>query len=259
MSQDQLRPIGSQRRARRILLWLITAATVVVVLLAGIAVSWLFFYKSDLPDVRALASVASAAEPVVADLPVCGQTRHAAILPAKDLADLRKVLVAAEGPVDPRPVLQRLYDDVSSRTTRLQYGLYSYEIARRLVCKDPRGTLQRTFAEIRTAIQLERRFSPDQLLNIHLNTAEFDENVYGVENGARHYFGKHAVELSPAEAALLIGIHQGPTYYSPLRHPDRAFEKRNQVLDTMAGQGVVSQEAAKVAKSTPVWTVLTSP
>lgn len=241
------------------MLWLVTAATAVIALLAGIAAGWLFFYKSDLPDVRSLASIASATHSAVIDLPVCGQGGQVAILPVNDLAELRKVLVAAEGPVDPRPILRRLYDDLnSSRTTRLQYGVYSTQIARRLLRKDHRRTLERIFAEIRTAIQLEHQFSAEQLLNIHLNTAEFGENVYGVENGAQHYFGKHAVQLSQAEAALLIGIHGGPAYYSPLRRPDRALERRNQVLDTMAGQGAISQEAARMAKATPIETTLTS-
>jgi penicillin-binding protein 1A len=260
VSKGQFQPTDRQRRARRILLWLVTAATGILALLAGIALSWLFLYKSDLPDVRALESVATATHSTVLDLPVCGQRRQVTILPANDLADLRNILIAAEGSVDPRPMLRRLYEDFdSSRMTRLHYGSYSYQIARDLLCNDHRRILPHGFGEIRTAIQLEHQFSAEQLLNIHLNTAVFDGNVYGVEDGARHYFGKHALQLSSAEAALLIAIHAGPGFYSPLRHPDRAVERRNQVLDAMAEQGVISQEAARMAKATPIKITLTTP
>lgn len=248
MSADQSNSQSSELKRVRLILLRIAAITssFMALLVAGV-LGWLFLYTADLPDVRTFAAFTPETPTAIADVTICGDKTRVIALPAADLATLRNVLIAAEGPVDPRNMLRRLYDD---RAVRRQYGKYSFHLARQLLCNQHRRSFEHALAEARTAIQLERRFAADQLLDMYLNTAYFDDDIYSVENGAQHYFGKHAVQLSSSEAALLIGIIRGPGFYSPLRHPDRALTRRNEVIDAMADQHLISHEVATAAKST---------
>lgn len=92
-------------------------------------------------------------------------------------------------------------------------------------------------------------------MDIYLNVAYFDDDVYGAENAAHHYFGKNASQLSISEGALLVGLIRGPSYFSPFKHPDRALARRNDVLDAMAQRGDLTREAAEAAKAMPLGTV----
>jgi penicillin-binding protein 1A len=260
---SEARPIshgcGVYRVTIRILLRIVFVSILLVVLLAGASIGWLFWYKSDLPDIRSLAAFSPDAPTAVPNVNICQQMRQIIAVPARDLAVLRKALTAADGPADSRNMLRRIYDDVLIDPTRPQHGTsYSFQLSRQMLCGEHRTNLNRAFAELRTAIQVERHFSTEQLLNIYLNVAYFDNDVYGVESGALHYFGKNARQLSVSEAALLVGLTRSPSYYSPFRHPDRALARRNDVLDAMAQQRGITREAAEAAKEMPLGTIASS-
>jgi membrane peptidoglycan carboxypeptidase len=90
-----------------------------------------------------------------------------------------------------------------------RHGIYSVQLARQMFCEHNGSTLKREFRELRTAIQLERHFSNDEILTIYMNRAYFGPGIYGVENAAETYFGKQAGDLSTAQAALLAGLDRG--------------------------------------------------
>ena len=81
-------------------------------------------------------------------------------------------------------------------------------------------TLSRKFNEVMLALQLERKYSKNEILDMYLNTVYFGSTAYGVEAASRTYFDKEPTELTIAEAALLAGLPQRPNGYSPRRHPD---------------------------------------
>jgi membrane carboxypeptidase/penicillin-binding protein len=226
----------------------------VVVLLAAFGTEVLFFYTSDLPDIQAMNSFAPEAPMNIADAYICDKKVEVVAIPTSQMASVRNALFAAEGDVDLRNIIRRLYDDFfGDLAERKHYGTYSLQLSRQLFCKDHRSMRKRELAELRTSVQLERHFTTNQLLDIYLNRAYFGSGVYGIENAADHYLAKPANQLSTPEAALLVGLIRNP--FSPLAHPDRALGRRNEVIDAMARRGSISSEQAEQAKRMPLGTV----
>lgn len=119
-------------------------------------------------------------------------------------------------------------------------------------------TLDKTFSrkinEIIWALQIERRYTKDEILETYLNVIYMGHGTYGMEAASQLYFGKHIEELSLPESALLAGILRGPEIYSPYVNPELAKERRNVVLDRMAELGYLTADEAKQAKASPVKT-----
>lgn len=111
-------------------------------------------------------------------------------------------------------------------------------------------TYTRKIVEIILAQELEKRYSKADIMEIYCNTNFYGNNCYGVEAASQFYFDKAAKDLSIEEAATLAGISNAPTRYDPLRHPDRAVKKRNQVLKSMETVGYLSEEEYEKAIST---------
>lgn len=105
----------------------------------------------------------------------------------------------------------------------------------------------RKLAEAVLSFRLERMLSKEEILTIYLNEIYLGEGAYGVEAAARTYFGKHARELNLGEMALLAGLPQSPSNYSPLRQVDAARGRQRYVLNRMAEDGLVTDEAAREA------------
>ncbi len=115
-----------------------------------------------------------------------------------------------------------------------------------------RRSIWRKLKEMIVAVYLERRYSKEEILAMYLNTVPFGGVTYGIQAASRYYFGKDARDLSVSEAALLIGLLKGPSYYSPYRHPKRALARRNLVLDLMAEAEYISAQEARAAKEAPL-------
>jgi penicillin-binding protein 1C len=104
-----------------------------------------------------------------------------------------------------------------------------------------KGILGKVF-QLARALQLEWYFSKHEILNYYLNHAPFGGTIEGVETASRHYFGHSAENLTHAQAALLAGLPQAPSYYRPDRHPIRATQQRNKVLRRMHKFGALSKQ-----------------
>ncbi|HMF55393.1 MAG TPA: transglycosylase domain-containing protein, partial [Pyrinomonadaceae bacterium] len=113
-------------------------------------------------------------------------------------------------------------------------------------------TLKRKITEWLWALQIERYYTKNQIMELYVNHVFLGANSYGFEAAAETYFGKKASELSLEEAALLAGVPKAPSEYSPTSHPDAARERRNLVLDQMAKNGFISQADADAAKAKPI-------
>lgn len=112
--------------------------------------------------------------------------------------------------------------------------------------------LPRKIKEAMLAVMIEKNYSKNEILEIYLNKIYFGNGVYGVETAAMRYFGKKAKDLSTAECATLAGVIQRPNYYSPILHPDHAYERRNFVLKRMLQEKRLSQEEFDIAISEPL-------
>ncbi len=114
-------------------------------------------------------------------------------------------------------------------------------------------TLTRKIKEALLAIDIEKRFSKDQILTMYANQVYLGHGAYGVEAASRLYFGKAARELSLAEAALLAGMIQNPERLrNPISNPEGALSRRNQVLKSMRKLGFIDDSAMQEALAQPL-------
>jgi penicillin-binding protein 1A len=113
-------------------------------------------------------------------------------------------------------------------------------------------SLTRKVREGRVALEIERTYSKDKILELYLNQIFLGGSLYGVEAASQNYFGKPAAQLNPAEAALLAGITRYPNFYDPRRNPDRALRRRNLALNLMRDQGYLTADEAERWKAYPI-------
>src|SRR5438309_1265518 len=111
----------------------------------------------------------------------------------------------------------------------------------------PDKSLERKLKEAVLALELERRYSKDRILELYLNQIYFGQGAFGVEAAARTFFGKSVGELSLAESALLAGLPKAPATCSPFDHPDAAKRRRNTVLTRMVETGALKPDQARPA------------
>src|SRR5712692_2709370 len=113
-------------------------------------------------------------------------------------------------------------------------------------------TLKRKVNEWVLALQIERYYTKNQIMELYANHIFLGANAYGVEAGAETYFGKQAKDLTLEEAALLAGIPKAPGEYSPTSNPAKAKERRDLVLEQMARTGFASQSEVDAARAKPI-------
>lgn len=103
-------------------------------------------------------------------------------------------------------------------------------------------TFIRKFRELFYALELERRYSKDEILAMYCNTIYFGHGAYGIEVAARTYFAKSASELTMAECTLLAGLPNAPSYYDPYLYPERARERQKLVVGRLVEEEYISAE-----------------
>ncbi len=120
----------------------------------------------------------------------------------------------------------------------------------------PEKSLKRKATEMLIAFELEQKFGKQQIFELYANQVDMGQRgsftIMGFAEAARAYFNKDLQSLTLPEAALLAGIIQRPSYLSPYRHPERAMERRNLVLESMIETGAITREQAEQAKATPL-------
>src|SRR5262252_11224246 len=109
----------------------------------------------------------------------------------------------------------------------------------------PDKSLERKMKEVVLALELERRYSKDRILEMYLNQVYFGHGSYGVEAAARTFFGKSVSELTVRESALIAGLPRAPTNYSPFDRPEAAKRRREVVLRRLVEFGTIKDEEAK--------------
>jgi len=136
------------------------------------------------------------------------------------------------------------YRDLHSQGKAQGASTLTMQLARNLFLSSEK-TYGRKIQEIFLSIQIERRFTKEQIFGLYANQIYLGHGTYGFEAGSEFYFSKHVRDLTLAEAALLAALPKGPEYYSPIRNPERALRRRNLVLSEMLHDGKITamQEA----------------
>lgn len=148
-------------------------------------------------------------------------------------------------------VVGAAYRDLTQDARAQGASTLTMQLARNLFLS-PDRTFRRKLQEVFLTIQIERTFTKEQIFTLYANQIYLGQGVYGFEAGSEYYFSKPAKDLTLPEAALLAALPRGPSYYSPVNNPERAFRRRNRVINAMLEDGIITQQQAEEAKAAPL-------
>lgn len=103
-----------------------------------------------------------------------------------------------------------------------------------------------------TAVMLEHNYTKEEIVAMYLNTVEYGSNAFGIKSASATFFNKTPAELAPEEAAMLVGVVNAPSRYSPVRNPERALKRRNIVLERMGSAGFLSDADVRRLTAEPI-------
>lgn len=150
--------------------------------------------------------------------------------------------------VDPRAILRAVVNNISNSKISEGGSTITQQLAKNAVLSQEQ-TLKRKVQEAFVAIQIEKKYSKAEILEMYLNQIYFGQGAYGVQSAARVYFGKDVSDLSLAQCAMLAGIPKSPNFFSPLSNFKESKARQEVVLDQMAKYGFITQEEANAAKN----------
>lgn len=184
-----------------------------------------------------------------------------------DYKDIPKVLVDAVTSIEDRRYfqhngvnywrfMQAAWVDLRQGGARRQGGSTITMQVSRMFFLTPEKTIKRKLTEMLIAIELEQKLTKEQIFSLYANQVDLGQRgsytITGFAEASHSYFNKDIQSLSLPEAALLAGLIQRPSYLSPYRHPERALERRNLVLEAMVDTGSVTRAQADAAKAAPL-------
>ncbi|MGP1367291.1 MAG: transglycosylase domain-containing protein [Schwartzia sp. (in: firmicutes)] len=168
--------------------------------------------------------------------------------------DLQNAFVAVEDArfyehagVDPRGILRALWANISDGSVAEGGSTITQQLAKNAYLTQER-TLRRKVQEMFLALQLEREYTKQEILEFYLNQIYFGQGAYGVQAAARTYFGKDVSELNLNECAMLAGIPKSPNYYSPFNNLTAAQARKAIVLEQMSKYHYISDSVAQDLK-----------
>lgn len=174
---------------------------------------------------------------------------------------LKQAIVAVEdahfyrhGGVDLLGVLGAAIDNAKAGRIVRGAGTLTMQLARELFLTRERD-FRRKVGEALLAVEIEKRYSKEQILTLYANLVNVGHGHYGMESGARYYFNKSVADLTVGEAATLAGIPQRPADYSPYRNPDLVTKRRNKVLRRMFEEGFIDKATYDGAVAEPLLVV----
>ncbi len=271
MSARRRRQQRRRRTQRKLIALEILAAMVVVVLVVALSgaaagAATIQGWLKDLPDADAPGAfeVAQATEVYSADGKLLARLylENRTVVPISQIStDLVNGIVATEDErfyqhngIDIPGLARAVYVNLRDGFGQEGASTITQQYIRNTILLDEATdiTLARKVREAYLAMELEKRYDKQEILEMFLNAIYFGEGAYGAEAAARTYFSKHANELTLAEAALLAGLPQQPSRMSPYEHPDRALARRNTVLSRMLRNGFITQEEYDTAVATPL-------
>src|SRR6267378_1867203 len=231
-------PPSGRRRWLRIVLMVVGLGTLILASAAGVAALWAFtILPRSLPSVTALETFQPLQGTKVYDdndelLTELHVERRIFVPLAHIPQTLRDAVIATEDRrfyshfgVDPIGVARAVYQNYR-RGRIVEGGSTITQQLTKVLFLTPDKSLERKMKEAALALELERRYSKDRILEMYLNQVYFGNGAYGVEAASRTYFGKSVNEISVKDAALLAGLPRAPSTYSPFDHPDAAKRRR---------------------------------
>ncbi|MCB2228040.1 MAG: PBP1A family penicillin-binding protein [Desulfarculaceae bacterium] len=252
-----------RRWLRRLVLWGFSLVLVSAILAAGAAVVGWFYITEDLPQIESIADYrpASVTRVLAADGSLMVQYYHQRrfVVPLSQISPLAvKAFVAAEDGnffhhqgIDLAGIARATVANIKAGRVVQGASTISQQVAQALLNTPAKAWVPK-IKEMVFAWRMEQTLSKQDILYIYMNEIYLGHGTYGVEAAARTYFGKPAKDLNVAEAALIAGLIQAPSRYSPLRHPRRARTRQVYVIERMQADGFISPEQAQAALTQPL-------
>jgi penicillin-binding protein 1A len=229
----------------------------------GLSSGVFFAYAGDIPKIYALddyapstiSRVYGARGEIIGEFAI--QRRE--VIPYEGISPkLKQAILAAEdatfeqhfGLSIPRIVVT-LVKDILEQRMAAGASTLTQQLARKLFLTDEK-TWERKIKEAILAIQIEKRYTKNEIFTLYCNQMYFGHGVYGVQAASRLYFGKSAKDLTVEEAALIAGILQGNVRQSPYVNMEAALRRRNYALTRMAEVGFISPAEANAARAKPI-------
>ena len=257
MTDHELTPQSPPSRRRSRLLMLLFAGAL------GIPAGFLFAHAVRMPAVRTLANYQPAIITRIYDrngVPFAEYSiQRRIVIPKKEMSPrIVEAIIATEdadfykhGGVDPKAIVRAIIKDVLERKKAQGASTLTQQLAKQ-VFLTPEKSFRRKINEMFLAVQIEKDFTKDQIFELYANQVYLGHGAYGVEAASRLFFGKHAKELSIAEAAVIAALIRSPMYYSPVTHPDRTKMRRDYVLGRMLKEGFIDGEQYQQAVNAPI-------
>src|SRR5947208_4878408 len=260
---SETNPVGGRRfapgrrRWLRIFLMIVGIGSLVMATAAGIAALWAFtILPRSLPSVKTLETFQPLQGTKVYDdndelLTELHVERRIFVPLAHIPLTVRDAIIATQDRrfyshfgVDPIGVARAIYQNYR-RGRIVEGGSTITQQLTKVLFLTPDKSLERKMKEAALALELERRYPKDRILEMYLNQVYFGNGAYGVEAASRTYFGKSVTELNVKEAALLAGLPRAPSTYSPFEHGEAAKRRREVVLRRMVEYGALKDADAK--------------
>ena len=251
-----------QKRPRRPFASTLVVLALVALVIAGLLLYGASRYLHDLPTLDAIKAREIGANSEVYDargtsLGVLANDENRQPVTSSQISPwIKKGTVAIEdrrfyqhGGIDPQGIARALIQNLlAGHIVQGGSTLTQQLISQIYIVKQ--HTFDRKLREAILAIQLEDRFTKDEILTAYLNTVFYGNNAYGVEAAAQTYFAKSARDLTLPQAALLAGLPQLPTTYDPYHNPAAALKRRAQVLQALQETGQITAAQERVANAT---------
>src|SRR5215470_10952457 len=258
---EELQAVDSRRRklVGRIIFGLLVFLSALIGALSGL----LLIYSTDLPQVEGLEHYRPISTTELYD--VQRRTIGSFALQRRVVASyndfpkvLREALISTEDKsfyrhwgINVWRIIGAAYRDVESGERAQGASTLTMQLARNLFLS-PDRSYHRKIEEALLAIQIERRFTKEQIFTLYANQIYLGHGVYGFEAASEYYFSKPAKQLTLPEAALIAGLPKSPANYSPINHPDRALHRRNLVINAMMEDGKITAAQAAAARDQPL-------
>ena len=252
-------PPASQKMVRRFVFGLLVLLSALIGALTGL----LLVYSTDLPQVEELENYRPISTTELYD--IHGRTIGSFALQRRVVASyadfpksLRDALISTEDKdfyrhlgVNVWRIAGAAYRDFESGGRVQGASTLTMQLARNLFLS-PDRSFHRKIQEVLLAIQIERRFTKEQIFTLYANQIYLGHGVYGFEAASEFYFSKPAKQLTLEQAALIAGLPKSPVSYSPVIHPERALRRRNLVINSMLEDGKITASQATDARNAPL-------
>jgi penicillin-binding protein 1A len=268
MTEESKRTRAIEKRARqtsggwgrRLLLWLFGLVLMAGVVGALAAIGFFFYLVEDLPKISSLADYRPATvttvyaddEQKIAEF----YKERRLVIPLADIPPmLVEAFIAAEDSrfyehrgIDFKSILRAFFKNLEAGTI-VQGGSTITQQVTKSFFLTPERSYKRKLKEAVLAYRISETFSKEEVLFLYLNQIYLGHGAYGVQAAAQNYFDKPVQELTLAECAILAGLPQAPSRYSPHRFPERARQRQLYVLSRMEEEGYITAQQAEEARN----------